>query len=39
MTFLTGFLREGLRQLFKLPARPVELNVKIIPSAFKPLVE
>jgi NAD(P)-dependent dehydrogenase (short-subunit alcohol dehydrogenase family) len=39
MTFLTGFLREGLRQLFKLPARPVELNVRIIPSAFKPLGE
>jgi hypothetical protein len=36
-TFLFGFLREGLRSLFRLPARPVKLNVKIIPSAFEPL--
>ena len=35
--FLTGFLREGLRSLFHLPARPVEMNVKIISSAFEPL--
>ena len=35
--FLFGFLGEGLRRLFRRPARPVELNVKIIPSAFKPL--
>ena len=35
--FLTGFLREGLRSLFHLPARPVEMNVKTIPSAFEPL--
>lgn len=37
LTFLAGFLREGLRQLFRLPARSIELNVQIIPSAFKPL--
>jgi len=35
--FLFGFLREGLRTLFRRPARPVELNVRIIPSAFEPL--
>jgi len=35
--FLFGFLREGLRSLFRLPVRPVKLNVKIIPSAFEPL--
>ena len=34
---LIGFLSEGLRTLFRRPARPVELNVKIIPSAFEPL--
>jgi len=37
LTFLIGFLREGLRNLLRLPARKVELNVKIIPSAFEPL--
>ena len=36
-TFLGGFLREGLRTLFRRPARPVELNVRVIPSAFEPL--
>jgi NADP-dependent 3-hydroxy acid dehydrogenase YdfG len=35
--FLFGFLREGARNLFRLPARPVDMNIKIIPSAFKPL--
>lgn len=35
--FLLGFLRESLRSLVHLPARPVEMNVKIIPSAFEPL--
>ena len=35
--FIIGFLREGLRSLFRLPARPVEMNVEIIPSAFEPL--
>jgi NAD(P)-dependent dehydrogenase (short-subunit alcohol dehydrogenase family) len=34
---LFGFLREGLRQALRLPSRPVELNVKVIPSAFEPL--
>ena len=37
LSFLLGFLREGLRRLFRLPTRPVEMNVKIIPSAFEPL--
>jgi len=36
-SFLTGFLREGLRGLFRLPASPVEINVKTILSAFEPL--
>ena len=36
-SFLLGFLREGLRNLLHLPARPVEMNVKIISSAFEPL--
>lgn len=35
--FLFGFLREGMRNLFRLNARPVEMNIKIIPSAYKPL--
>jgi glucose 1-dehydrogenase len=34
---LLGFLREGLRSLLHLPARPVEMKVKVIPSAFEPL--
>ena len=38
-TFLLGFLREGLRNLFHLPTRPVEMNVKVIPSAFKPFLD
>ena len=37
INFLAGFLREGLRSLIRLPARPVEMNVKTIPSAFEPL--
>jgi glucose 1-dehydrogenase len=37
LSFLLGFLREGLRSLFRLPTHPVEMNVKIIPSAFEPL--
>jgi glucose 1-dehydrogenase len=36
-TFLLGFLREGLCSLLHLPVRPVEMNVKVIPSAFQPL--
>jgi len=35
--FLFWFLREGLRSLFRRPDRPVEMKIKIIPSAFKPL--
>jgi NAD(P)-dependent dehydrogenase (short-subunit alcohol dehydrogenase family) len=35
--FLFGFLREGLRSLFRRPARPVEMEVRIVPSAFEPL--
>jgi glucose 1-dehydrogenase len=35
-SFLLGFLGEGLRSLLRLPARPVEMNVKVIPSAFQP---
>jgi glucose 1-dehydrogenase len=35
--FFYGFLREGLRNLLHLPAHPVEMNIKIIPSACKPL--
>ena len=34
---LIGFLLEGLRSLFRLQTRPVEMNVQIIPSAFEPL--
>jgi NAD(P)-dependent dehydrogenase (short-subunit alcohol dehydrogenase family) len=37
LTILLGFLREGLRSLFHLPTRPVEMNVTVIPSAFAPL--
>lgn len=37
--FMAGFLREGLRNLLHLPARPVEMNVQVIPSAFVPLEE
>lgn len=36
-TFLFGFLREGLRSVLGRPARPVELTVRVIPSAFEPL--
>ena len=35
--FLIGFMREGLRSLLHIPARKVELNIKIMPSAFEPL--
>jgi NAD(P)-dependent dehydrogenase (short-subunit alcohol dehydrogenase family) len=37
--FFVGFLREGLRGLFRLPVRKVEMNVKLIPSAFEPLLD
>jgi hypothetical protein len=35
VSFLIGFIREGLRGLLHLSAREVEMNIKIIPSAFK----
>jgi glucose 1-dehydrogenase len=38
MAFVIGFLREGLRQVLHLPARKVEMNVKVIPSSFEPLL-
>jgi glucose 1-dehydrogenase len=37
LSVMIGFLREGLRNLFHLPTRPVEMNVKVIPSAFEQL--
>jgi NAD(P)-dependent dehydrogenase (short-subunit alcohol dehydrogenase family) len=37
LTFMLGFLREGLRRLLRLPTRSVVINVKSIPSAFEPL--
>jgi glucose 1-dehydrogenase len=37
--FLLGFLREGVRNLLRLPARPINMNINIIPSAFKPMDE
>ncbi len=37
ISFMFGFMREGLRALLHLPVHPVEMNVKVIPSAFKPL--
>jgi len=37
LSFLLGFLREGLRSLLRLPTRPIAMNVKVISSAFEPL--
>jgi NAD(P)-dependent dehydrogenase (short-subunit alcohol dehydrogenase family) len=37
LTFLFGFLREGLRQSLHRPTRAIEMNITILPSAFKPL--
>jgi NAD(P)-dependent dehydrogenase (short-subunit alcohol dehydrogenase family) len=37
LTFMVGFLREGLRRLLRLPTRTIVMNVKAIPSAFEPL--
>jgi NAD(P)-dependent dehydrogenase (short-subunit alcohol dehydrogenase family) len=34
---LFGFLREGVRKLLHLPVRTIEMNVKVIPSAFEGL--
>ncbi len=35
--FLVSFLREGMRGLLHLPARPIEMNISVIPSAFEAL--
>ncbi len=35
--FLVGFMREGLSKLLRIPVRPVEMHVTVIPSAFEPL--
>jgi NAD(P)-dependent dehydrogenase (short-subunit alcohol dehydrogenase family) len=37
LSFMGGFLREGVRSLLHLPARPVDMNIKIIPPGFEPL--
>jgi hypothetical protein len=37
LSFIVGFLREGLRSVFHLPPRPVNMKINIIPSAFIPL--
>jgi len=37
LAVLLGFLREGLRQMLRLPVREVDIHTKIILSAFKPL--
>jgi len=37
LSFMLGFLREGLRRLLRLPTRSVVMNVKSISSAFEPL--
>jgi NAD(P)-dependent dehydrogenase (short-subunit alcohol dehydrogenase family) len=37
LSILLGFLAEGLKNVFHLPVRPVEIHTKVIPSAFKPL--
>jgi glucose 1-dehydrogenase len=39
LTVLLGFLREGLRSLLRLPVSPVEMHVRVIPSAFEPLLD
>lgn len=37
VSILLGFLAEGLRNVFHMPMRPVEIHTTVIPSAFKPL--
>ncbi|MGD0751239.1 MAG: SDR family oxidoreductase [Anaerolineales bacterium] len=37
LTFMLGFLREGLRRLLRLPTRPIEMHVTVIPPALEPL--
>jgi glucose 1-dehydrogenase len=39
MAVFFGFLSEGLRSLLHLKTRKIDLNVKIIPSAFEPLLD
>jgi NAD(P)-dependent dehydrogenase (short-subunit alcohol dehydrogenase family) len=39
LSFMGGFLREGLRSVLRLPARPVDMKIKIIPPAFDPTEE
>jgi hypothetical protein len=34
---MLGFLREGLRRLLRLPTRPIEMHVTVIPPALEPL--
>ena len=35
LSFLLGFMREGFRNLLRLPVRKVDMNIEIIPSAFR----
>lgn len=37
MGVMGGFLREGVRRVLRMPERPVEMHIKVLPSAFKPL--
>jgi hypothetical protein len=37
LAVLLGFLRQGLRTVLRLPVRPVEMKVQVIPPAFEPL--
>jgi NAD(P)-dependent dehydrogenase (short-subunit alcohol dehydrogenase family) len=37
ISFMIGFLREGLRKLLHLPTRKIDVEIDLIPSAFKPL--
>ena len=39
LAFLFGFLREGIRKLLRLPVQPIEMNIRVIPSALEPLPE
>jgi glucose 1-dehydrogenase len=36
-TFPFGFVREAMRSLLRLSARPIQINITVIPSAFIPL--
>jgi glucose 1-dehydrogenase len=37
MQFFFGFLREGFHSLLHLPARKINMNIHVLPSAYKPL--